>query len=223
MAKAKSAKKKSETASAIGVYAKIWIAIEAAVLSKGGTHNDLYSLSEAKGATLIDKFADLVIAAKDGSKKVAKQAVNTMVGYLQRLIDKCNFSSVWSGVNETNYPPPRKPVSDQLEYEEFEIDHPMDRAEISEAMGKKDLRIASPYELVKAAAKDPKLGTDHSVIALGQYFAVSDGNLCFAFIYPRGGGRRGLSRCWVGSLERRWDVDYRFLAVRKSSDQALVA
>ncbi|MFO0705090.1 MAG: hypothetical protein U0517_03995 [Candidatus Andersenbacteria bacterium] len=221
MAKAKTAKKKSETASAIGVYAKIWIAIEAAVLAKGGTYNDLYSLSETKDATLINKFAELVVTSKNGAKKVADKVVDVMAGYLQRLTVACNFSYVWDGITEARFPMPTKPVSEKLEYVVYSIKQAMNRAEIIAAMAAEGLRPATLYELLVWAAKNPLEGTQYWVVALEQYFTDSGGSLDFAYINPYGYGRRELDYGWINRLSDRWSADGRFLAVRKSSDEPL--
>jgi hypothetical protein len=223
MAKAKTAKKKSETASAIGVYAKIWIAIEASVLAKGGTHNDLYSLSEAKDATVIDKIADLVVAANSKTKEVVQQVVDAMAGYLERLVAACNFSFAWEGITAARFPMPPKPVSDKLEYVAFAIKQALTRAEIIAAMAAEGLRPATLYELLVWAAKNPKEGTQYWVVALEQYFRDSGGDLYFAGIGPDGDDRRELNYAWIDDLSDRWGTDDRFLAVRKSSDEPLAA
>ncbi|MFH0831093.1 MAG: hypothetical protein V1895_03475 [Parcubacteria group bacterium] len=100
------------------------------------------------------------------------EAALGMLGYLSRLIVACNFWSVCEGITEAHYPPPDKPVSDKLEYVEHEISEPMNRAEIGDDMAQQDLRIASPYELLAYAAKNPKAGTKTRLIALGQYWQV---------------------------------------------------
>lgn len=92
----------------------------------------------------------------------------------------------------------------------FHYGKDMSTDEVLADLDKQGYRPATLKELLALGEKHPDLQREFPIIALGSVWRRPDGRVCPYL--DRDGSERGLSLRWI---DRRWDDDCRFAAVRK--------
>src|SRR3989338_249854 len=133
------AKNVSAIVSGAGLIAGIGTEIGKAVRERGGTDDDIHRLATPDGASLIGKFADLIVA----NTKAAVNGFSILVDYTQSLaqmIAAGKYDWVNSDITDQHFPPPSiptgLPVMAEIKLELLHFNRPISSKEALNEMDK---------------------------------------------------------------------------------------
>ena len=209
------AKNVSAIVSGAGLIAGIWTEIFKAVRERGGTDDDIHRLATPDGASLIGKFADLIVA----NTKAAVNGFPILVDYthsLAQMIAAGKYDSVNSNITDKHPPPPSilagLPIKAELKLELVPFNRTISSNDAIQELKQRGLRPATPPELLAFGATYPEEQRKYPIVALGSVWQRWDGYRFVPYL-SSDGDRRGLDRSFFGG---GWRAGCRFLAVRES-------
>ena len=217
------AKNVSAIVSGAGLVAGVWTEINKAVRERGGTDDDIHRLATPDGASLIGKFADLIVA----NTKAAVNDFSILVDYthsLAQMIAAGKYDWVNSDITDQHFPPPSIPTGlppstgsgqatkAELKVELVHFNRTISSNDAIAELKQKGLRPATIHELLAFGSTYPEEQRKYMIVALSSVWRYWDVNRGVPYLFSVG-GRRRLS---LGSFGGDWDAGDRFLAVCES-------
>ncbi len=136
---------------------------------------------------------------------------------LKRMITNGNYDWIHSDITKEHFPLPTKLIGWKLgvSIKLFHFSWQMSNKDVIAEMNKGGYRPAILAELLVLGETNPKLQSQFPIIALGSVWQDTDDDCNMPFLYVRF-NERELN---LNQFDNDLSIDYRFLAVHKSSDQ----
>ncbi len=213
-------KKNREFVGNLGTGADLLQKLAQDVYARGGGDEDLRLIISDDG--LRGRLADLIV----GERRIKTDIYTVAIDWSQspkQMIASGRYDYVNEDINERNFPlsPPvqedgsERSNRGETELELIYFDRRLTTAEVLDELDSRGLRPAVVWELLAFGERYPDVQRKFPVAALGSSWTDPSGDCHVPYLYDVSGHRR-LNLRWGDPVDR-WNDDYRFLAVRKSS------
>ena len=179
------------------------------VRKRGYSDDEILEVANAQGENLLDKFADVMVAAARKPRDSYSVNVNYDLS-VEEAISAGNFQAVNADINAKNFAPTRSGQA-ALEIVLVRFENRMKSEEVLEELNKEGLRPVDLSEFLAFGAKYPDVQRKFSIAGLGSVWKDRKGYRNVPCLYEASEGRYLDLHWW----DDAWYSYSRFAATRK--------
>ena len=179
------------------------------VRKRGYSDDEILEVANAQGENLLDKFADVMVAAARKPRDSYSVNVNYDLS-VEEAISSGNYQAVNADINAKNFPSTRSGQA-ELEIVLVRFENRMKSEEVLEELAKEGLRPVDLPEFLAFGAKYPDVQRKFSIAGLGSAWKDRKGYRNVPCLYEASEGRYLDLHWW----DDAWYSYSRFAATRK--------